>query len=90
MSYRKTDLLPKSMNSFYNAIIRWYQASEIPEVLIDDIMKDYQPEDLRPYQYATPETTARVLMRNYAIEHELVYHATPQELKKRLEKRFDA
>ena len=65
---------------FYNDIIRWYHACQYPQALIDDIMKYHQPDTLGPYLQATPETIARVFVREYAFDNQLMYEGIEERL----------
>ena len=65
---------------FYNDIISWYHACEYPQALIDDIMKSHQPKTLGPYLQATPQTVARIFIREYAFNNELVYDGIEEHL----------
>ena len=49
-------------------------------------MKTHQPETLGPFLNATPETTARVLTKEYAIDNQLIYQVDPKKLLKRVDR----
>lgn len=65
---------------FYHDIVRWYHVSQYPPELIDAIMKDHQPNTLGPYLQATPETVARVFVREYAYANQLTYAGIEKQL----------
>lgn len=83
---QQTSATPTNLNNFYNAIIKWYHCANYPESLIKDIMKTHQPETLGPFLNATPETTARVLTKEYAIDNQLIYRVDPKKLLKRVDR----
>lgn len=65
---------------FYRDIVHWYHVSQYPPELIEAIMKNHQPNTLGPYLQATPETVARVFVREYAAANQLTYAGIEKQL----------
>lgn len=90
MSYVKRYNEDIDLEEFRKQIIDWYKVSNYPQVLIDDIMKDYPASSLGPMSQGTPQTVARLLVKEYAISNKLIYDVSPLELQRHLEERFNA
>lgn len=86
-NYMKKEMTPKR---FYNEVIRWYQACQYPQTLINDIMKYHQPDTLGPYLQATPETVARIFVREYAFDNQLIYEGIESRLARISNKRKES
>lgn len=70
----------KATERFYHDIVHWYRVSQYPQELIDAIMQNHQPNTLGPYLQATPETVARVFVREYADANRLTYAGIEKQL----------
>ena len=88
MSYVKRYNEDIDLEEFRKQIIDWYKVSNYPQVLIDDIMKDYPASSLGPMSQGTPQTVARLLVKEYAISNKLIYDVSPTRIATALRRTF--
>lgn len=83
MHYDEHDQTPEEL---VENIEKWYNANHFPQILVDTLMKRISNTNLNQYLQATPETMARIFLREYAEDSHLVYSIKDQQHAEQIKK----